>query len=839
MHSCRHLRVLAIVAALSGILGVALPATHARATPKSVSPALRHVRPDAAMDARFLSRRSDGSLMVDLMIEGTVAPGLLRARGIEINTVAGGWMTARCPIGLLGALLETPGLERVEVATRCEPHLDLSVADAGVASLRTVGAMDITGQTGEGVVIGIVDSGVDLDHADLRRSDGTTRIVSLWDQSNETGPTPAGFTYGTEWDSTAINAGTAVEADTDGHGTHVITIAAGNGLATGNGQPAHTYVGVAPKADVIVVKTLYTSTAIVDGVKYVFVRAAALGKNAVVNLSLGSQEGPHDGTFSFDKMVSALTGPGKIVVTTAGNKQDDDIHGRVTVAGAAPDSMQLTVPSYTKNSGTVNDYLLFSGWYSGLNEIDVTVRTPSGDVVGPVSVTQDQLLDSGDGFIHVFNGTTVPSNGDHEIYIEIFDQSSARVPKPGTWTFRFTPVTLAAPGVVDMYLFGNVLGSNGAAAFWTTGNAPFGVIGSPGSADSVITVAAHATKDCWDAADAMTHCWNPIPTLGQIAPYSSTGPLRNGSLKPDLSAPGLGVAAARSAAASFTLDVVVTDGVHAMESGTSMAAPHVAGAVALMLAQPEWASGTPSLIRNRLQATATTDAFTGAVPNTTWGYGKLNAAAAVAPLATLQFTYPPKGFFMPPGKTDSVTVVMTGATADSIVLDLSTDGGASYTVPLGTLFAVAPGPPRMLSFFVEPAWGTLQAKVRGTARVGASTVVGLSDSLFAIQAPAAAELDAVPGPSPHFALQRNRPNPFNPATEIAFELPVAERATLRIYSVRGALVRTLVRGVLPAGRHTARWDGRDDAGRPLGSGVYVCELVSDSGRRTRKMSLLK
>jgi subtilisin family serine protease len=249
--------------------------------------------------------------------------------------------------------------------------------------VRTVGVGDITGQTGEGVVVGIVDSGVDLGHADLRRADGSTRIVSLWDQSNDGGTPPGGFTYGTEWDSTAINAGTATQTDTDGHGTHVITTAAGNGRATGNGQPAGTYVGVAPKADVIAVKTTYAATAIVDGVKYIFLKAAALGKNAVVNLSLGTQAGPHDGTYGFDTLIDALTGPGKIVVASAGNRQDDDIHGRLTLGAAQADSMTLNVPTYSRNTGTDNDYLLFSGWYPGLDNVNVTVRSPNGHVVGP------------------------------------------------------------------------------------------------------------------------------------------------------------------------------------------------------------------------------------------------------------------------------------------------------------------------------------------------------------------------------------------------------------------------------------------------------------------------
>ena len=280
------------------------------------------------------------------------------------------------------------------------------------------------------------------------------------------------------------------------------------------------------------------------------------------------------------------------------------------------------------------------------------------------------------------------------------------------------------------------------------------------------------------------------------------------------------------------------DGVHLVLSGTSMSAPHVTGTVALLLAQPAWSNGTPSAIRQRLQSTARTDAYTGVVPNSTWGYGKLNAAAALAPLTTLLVSHPPKGFYMPPGKPDSVTVVLGGMTADSVTIALSLNAGASYTIPLGTLYGVSPGVPRTLSFFVDPAWSTIQAKVRGTARNATTTQTGTSDSLFAIQAPVGVEALGVNAVS-RLALDPSRPNPFNPTTAIGFEIAKPGRATLRIFSAQGALIRTLVDETLRAGRYRTIWDGRDGQGRGAASGVYFSELQADGTRLVRKMSLLK
>jgi len=152
---------------------------------------------------------------------------------------------------------------------------------------------------------------------------------------------------------------------------------------------------------------------------------------------------------------------------------------------------------------------------------------------------------------------------------------------------------------------------------------------------------------------------------------------------------------------------------------------------------------------------------------------------------------------------------------------------------------VAPGPPRSLVFFVDASMATTQAKVQGTAFFpGSSSVTAATDSLFLIQAPVGVETIETAAP-PRFALEANRPNPFNPATTIRFGVEKSGPVTLRIYSVKGSLVRRLVGASLPAGLHAVRWDGRDDSGRELSSGIYLYELQSGGRRVARKMSLLK
>jgi hypothetical protein len=96
----------------------------------------------------------------------------------------------------------------------------------------------------------------------------------------------------------------------------------------------------------------------------------------------------------------------------------------------------------------------------------------------------------------------------------------------------------------------------------------------------------------------------------------------------------------------------------------------------------------------------------------------------------------------------------------------------------------------------------------------------------------------LPGSNEVSYLRQNRPNPFSPSTLIAFEVPRRGRVDLRIYSVEGRLVRSLVGRECPAGKHTTRWDGRDDLGRPVTSGVYFCKLRGPGITETRKMILV-
>jgi subtilisin family serine protease len=205
-----------------------------------------------------LTRNSNKEFMASVFIK-TKDPEQLSRFGIHPRTAAGDVVTATLPISKINKVAGLSFVAGIEPSLDCMPLLDESIPLIGVDSIWN-GSLGGVYQ-GEGVLVGIYDSGIDWTHPDFIDSNGNTRILYLWDQTDESGIPPAGFGYGSEYDSTDINdeidgspTGLVQGKDVWGHGTYVAGIAAGNGRASGNGKPSGTYIGVAPEANLIVVK---------------------------------------------------------------------------------------------------------------------------------------------------------------------------------------------------------------------------------------------------------------------------------------------------------------------------------------------------------------------------------------------------------------------------------------------------------------------------------------------------------------------------------------------------------------------------------------------------------
>jgi hypothetical protein len=211
-------------------------------------------------------------------------------------------------------------------------------------------------------------------------------------------------------------------------------------------------------------------------------------------------------------------------------------------------------------------------------------------------------------------------NGDVEILIEISDAGGTEVAS-GDWEIRLARASGPSGGQADFWIVDYSLPRPVFILGWDEQE----IVLSPASADSVIAVAAHTTRVNWTSIDGMTYSYGQ--TLNQIANFSSDGPLRDGSQKPDISAPGTAIGSSHSSTSEPNpTNLVLPDGVHKILQGTSMSSPHVTGAVALLLTKWPWLSATQA--KTALIQSARSDAMTGTVPNIRWGYGRLDLEQA-------------------------------------------------------------------------------------------------------------------------------------------------------------------------------------------------------------------
>ncbi|MBC7186846.1 MAG: S8 family serine peptidase [Calditrichaeota bacterium] len=675
------------------------------------------------------------------------------ATGARVQAIVGNVATALVTEDELLAIIGLEEVVYVQAPKARQLHLDRSVPEIGAVAVRSS-----SGLTGKNTVLGIVDTGIDWRHADFRRSNGTTRIKYLLDFSDPgdlngdnklDGPDDYGGTLHTEAEINAALQGGAPlrHRDVVGHGTHVAGCAGGNGRATGRKQPAGQYVGVAPEAAFIIVKGTRVEGADkiadddqVNALHFVHSKANELNMPYVVNLSLGSNWGAHDGTDVAEQAIDQLVGPGRpgrAVVVAAGNDGQESIH---TSGNLSPSTSSVTIKTeivaYDKNSATQDDYLVLDFWYSGFSNQSIKVKTPAGRTYGPILSGRLFYEDTKEGFLYIDNahGGVDPRNGDKELLIQIYDRTAGSEPAAGTWELTISGTS----GRFD----GWIAASSMEARFVDHVDHTMKV-SIPGTAQYAITVGSYITKRTWVDLDGHTLTSPGLSNKfdGELSDFSNPGPTRDGRTKPEVAAPGEKIGAALSADADpsqptsmfytgsnqYPNGFILPDGVHGISQGTSMAAPHVTGVVALALERDP--TLTCVQIRQMLQDSARRDAFTGLLPNDSWGYGKLWAGAVIA---------------APPQAGD-----------------------------LPTAFRLFPG----------------------------------------------------------------YPNPFVQSTVIRYEFPedkAPSEITIAIFDARGRQVRT-IRG----GRSYVVWDGRDDSGAALASGVYFCRLRGGGYSDVRKLVLLR
>ena len=764
-----------------------------------------------------LARVTASDTTIDVFIRTTSTP-TFSIPGMKIKSVMGTLMIASVPVSRLFDVTTNPAVQFIQAAHVWKPMLDASVN--AVKGTQTRNAYRVTGK---GVVVGIIDTGIDFTLKDfMLTADSTrTRVLYYWDMTVAApGLPPKGFeaTGGVEIDSTDINRiiqGTRPQVshfDFNGHGTHVAGIAAGNGGGTA-------FVGLAPDADLIVVNATrdnasFSSADVITALQYINAKAQALGKPWVVNMSLGAVGGPADGTSAESQAIDAIVGPGiprKAVVVAAGNDGGKRVHSRVTLNN---DPQLLLSRRFTAEA---DDQILVQLWSqirpNDIAKLHVTITGPDttfGPVSGFPAVTHDQR----DGTISVASSPHpyILTGSDIETLVAI------AVKQRGTWTVSVRGDKGEGSGNVDMWLFnGNFIDSDGDDAFLN---------GQPASTKNAITVGSFVTKSSWiSAGNFFQSSTTPVDAAST---FSSPGPSRDGRQKPEISAPGEWIASGFSFASSVDGTHLLQDLTHRVNAGTSMAAPHVAGAIALSFQEADKRGLLPDAqqVRDALMSSADVDVNTGSVPNIKWGTGKLNVDAYFTALFGNPLTVQLASFT---GSADGRQIRLewalaseTGTTGFQVYRSQTSTGTDREQITTQLITGVD-----RLSFVDSPPQpGTYYYWIADFDTYGRLTLHG----------PIAVSLLAVPD---RYRLSQSRPNPFNPNTTIEYDIPHTEQVILRIYDTLGREVRTLVNARQPAGFHQVVWDGRNQQGRMVGSGVYLYTLTAGTFNQSKRMTLLK
>ena len=602
----------------------------------------------------------EGQTHIHLLVKGDVEgiKAQAEALGGHYKYTFRNYASLLMPLDQVETLAAFEGIERIEVAAGQGQALNgqqrinnnVEAVHNGLAPLPKA-------YRGSGILMGIIDSGLELDHGDFRTSNNKTRVIELWDQRMgfNAQRTPS-YGYGQIWDSADINAGICPHDDygSFGHGTNVAGIATGNGLDPGNGQSNDDFKGIAPEADIVIVATnfgaLNWTVTVAEAIDYIFHVADSLDMPCVINASIGTYLGSHDGKDVAAQMIDSILAAksGRVLVCAAGNSgSQDPYHLGYDVtsdtnwtwfqdnsqAFFGTDTILFEIWADTQDFNNVHFaigldnvssgyvYQGETGWDDISNRLGLVVTENimnNGTPMGTVSTWAEEI--DGRYFMQFF----IQGTGSIYNRYRFMTTGSGRFDCwSGGWLGFPTivsanlPLPVELPDIVD----------------YKAPDLDQSIVSSWACSPNVITVGNYINRTSYEDVDGNTRTY-PSLIAGNIADDSSFGPTRLGVLKPDMASPGgVTLSATESAQLATLLSIpslrenVASDGVHNVNGGTSMASPAVAGVAALFLEKCPKANHLD--VKAAITSSAKVDVFTGTTPNTRWGHGKTDGFAAL------------------------------------------------------------------------------------------------------------------------------------------------------------------------------------------------------------------
>ncbi len=512
-------------------------------------------------------------IMVQLIVRYTGELERLRQEiGFDAEKLLGDYAIVYIEEELAPRLLAAAEILWTEVPTRVYTEVVNGKRAACITSFQT----RRPALTGAGVLVAVIDSGIDYTHPDFRTEDGRTRIIALWDQTAQGGEPPAGYINGTLYSGEVIDRALAgeelpeggslvPELDLSGHGTHVAGIAAGNGRASG-GQ----YRGVAYESTLLVVKLGGTqsdpfpqTTNLMSAVDFCVRYAAAAGMPISINLSFGNSEGAHDGQSLLETYLNEVSLYGKVCICIGtGNDANAGRHagGILEQTGEGNMNRPEAQREILVNVGAGERSLTLGLWLNSIDSVGVMLISPSGreqrvpqelrgsgTAVKGYPAAGGAVLSFGSSAAEVFSEDATPYRGVREI--EIVLRGEEGMIETGVWRIVLQPERIL-DGVYDIWMAGTA--QNTLTRFLEP--SPERTLTIPSTAGRPIAVAAY---------DART---------SSTASFSGRGyPRADGGIKPDLAAPGVDIVSC------------APGGSYTAKSGTSAATPFVTGSAALLM----------------------------------------------------------------------------------------------------------------------------------------------------------------------------------------------------------------------------------------------------------------
>ena len=573
--------------------------------------------------------------------------GDLRLLGVDIDAVFDGFVTARIPTDCLPLVMETSGVSCVSLAQPLYLCNDSSRYFSNVAPAHAMHGQ-LGSFTGQGVIVGVIDTGIDFNHINLCDNTGHSRVRAVYLPVDSTGRHPVINGYelpGSCYEDSIEIAKLTSDVTATSHGTHTLGTAAGS--YTGNGLH-----GVAPGCDIVACgmpEQQLTDVNIANAVRYIFDYADRLGKPCVINMSIGSNSGPNDGSSFLCRVFSSLSGSGRICVLSAGNDGEYPVCFRYQMRSEAD-----TALTFLRNRwGGMQRKGYVSMWNNGSQEhrtrvVIVNRSTGELEYASPVvgTLPEDSVFtisnESDPAFAAYYSGTLYYASG-----VEPQFNQEGNLLDNGRFhsIWEFDVESIQAGHLIGLQYIAD---TGTELVGWCTQNAYFYSFGMPdatggtsigsisdlATTDDVISVGAYCSRKSYPMASGeMTYFEGFYPT--DIASFSSYGPDENGVQRPDVCAPGAVVLSSAnrydmsSDRSSWPAPVVVdgTEYPYYPNKGTSMSAPAVTGAIALMLqANPRL---TAADVREVLKRTSVKDEFVMQGNAAQWGAGKLDVWAAV------------------------------------------------------------------------------------------------------------------------------------------------------------------------------------------------------------------